>query len=343
MGRKGSELCASEKESILSLSKANIKLKEISEITGRPISTICSFLKRQERRGITENKNRSGRPLKCSVQGERQLIRLVKNNRRRTLTELTNVSNENGASRLSESTVKRILRKGGYRRRLVKKKLRIREVNKKKRVNWCKQYRHKTVDDFWNNIIFSDECKVMIDGEQRVYVWRKDGEEWDPPCVAPPPGRRLDLMVWGCITAHGVGTLCIVDGNINAEKYIEIIDSNLWPVVAMHFPNNQYIFQDDNAPVHRARVVKDFVTREGITTLEWPAQSPDLNIIENCWKKMKHEINRNVHNLRTNDDLAAAVRQAWENIPLQFIQRLYQSIPRRIQAVIKSKGCLTKY
>lgn len=95
--------------------------------------------------------------------------------------------------------------------------------------------------------------------------------------------------------------------------------------------------------MHRARVVKDFVTREGITTLEWPAQSPDLNIIENCWKKMKHEINRNVHNLRTNDDLAAAVRQAWENIPLQFIQRLYQSIPRRIQAVIKSKGCLTKY
>ena len=52
MGRKGSELCASEKESILSLSKANIKLKEISEITGRPISTICSFFKRQERRGI---------------------------------------------------------------------------------------------------------------------------------------------------------------------------------------------------------------------------------------------------------------------------------------------------
>ena len=106
MGRKGSELCASEKESILSLSKANIKLKEISEITGRPISTICSFLKRQERREITENKNRSGRPRKCSVKGERQLIRLVKNNRRRTLTELTNVSNENGASRLSESTVK---------------------------------------------------------------------------------------------------------------------------------------------------------------------------------------------------------------------------------------------
>lgn len=114
----------------------------------------------------------------------------------------------------------------------------------------------------------TDECKVMIDGERRVYVRRNAGEEWDTPCIAPPVGRRLDLMIWGCIAYNGVGTLCVVDGNINAQKYIEIIDSHLWPVFAAHFPSNDYLFQDDNAPVQRARSVKEFMEQENIPTME---------------------------------------------------------------------------
>lgn len=343
MGRKGKELTSSEKEAIVSLSTANIKLREISQITGKPISTICSFLKRRKSTGTSENKARTGRPKKCSEQGERRIFRQVKKNRRQSLRELTNELNENGQFAVSESTVKRILNREGYRRRLVKKKMRIRNENKVKRVNWCRRQRNKTVDEYWKNVIFSDECKVMIDGEERVYIWRKAGEEWDPPCAAPPPGRRLNLMIWGCITYHGVGTLCVVNGNINAEKYIEIINNNLWPVVARHFHDGRYIYQDDNAPVHRARIVREFIDREGIPTMEWPAQSPDINIIENCWKKMKQTLLKNVHNLKTNDDLEAAIRQVWANLPVEFIQRLYNSIPRRIRAVVKAKGCLTKY
>jgi hypothetical protein len=78
--------------------------------------------------------------------------------------------------------------------------MRVRKVNKTKRVKWCKEAKKKTVDDYWKRVIFTDECKVMIDGERRVAVWRKFGEEWDPPCIAPPAGRRLDLMIWGSIT-----------------------------------------------------------------------------------------------------------------------------------------------
>lgn len=60
-------------------------------------------------------------------------------------------------------------------------------------------------------------------GERRVFVWRKAGEEWDPPFIAPPTGRHLDLMIWDIITYSGVGTICVVTGNINAPKYIEIM------------------------------------------------------------------------------------------------------------------------
>jgi hypothetical protein len=33
-------------------------------------------------------------------------------------------------------------------------------------------------------------------------------------------------------------------------------ENNLWPGIARHFPDNQYVFQDDNTPVHRARIAK---------------------------------------------------------------------------------------
>jgi hypothetical protein len=43
-----------------------------------------------------------------------------------------------------------------------------------------------------------------------------------------------------------------LNGNINAAKYIEILEDNLWPIIVRHYTEENYIFQDDNAPVHRA-------------------------------------------------------------------------------------------
>ena len=54
-------------------------------------------------------------------------------------------------------------------------------------------------------------------------------------------------MVWGCHTYHGVGTLAMIKGNMNWDKYIETLDNNLWQVAAKHFGNTPYLFQDDNA------------------------------------------------------------------------------------------------
>jgi hypothetical protein len=76
-------------------------------------------------------------------------------------------------------------------------------------------------------------------------------------------------MIWGCITFNGVGTLTTV--NVNAAKYIEILKDNLWPVIVRHYPEENYIFQDDNAPVHRARIVQNYKTQNNINGMFWPA------------------------------------------------------------------------
>jgi hypothetical protein len=65
-------------------------------------------------------------------------------------------------------------------------------------------------------------------------------------------------MIWGRLSFNGIGTLADIKGNINSQIYIDVLENNLWPVIARHFADNEYVFQDDNAPVHRARITENY-------------------------------------------------------------------------------------
>ena len=194
------------------------------------------------------------------------------------------------------------------------------------------------MDIFWKKVIFSDESKIMIGHDMRVHIWRKTGEGWRPDLVTvDAPRPRFEIMIWGCVSWYGVGTLASVDGNINSVKYQEILDDNLWPVLVRHFPDGNYIFQDDNAPVHRSHSTREFIHRNGIKTMSWPAQSPDINIIENLWLFIKRKLQSRVYIIKSKDDLFTEVQQIWMDITPDYVKCLYRSIPRRIFSVIRLK------
>ena len=74
---------------------------------------------------------------------------------------------------------------------------------------------------------------------------------------------------------------------------------------------------------------------------DWPPQYPDINVIENLWAILKSQILK--RHPRSLEDLWLFAQEEWEAIPDDVIKYLYASIPRRIHAIMKSKGLHTKH
>lgn len=106
-----------------------------------------------------------------------------------------------------------------------------------------------------------------------------------------------------------------------------------------------YVFMDDNAPVHTANLVKEYIANKKIITTSWPSQSPHLNIIENIWFKSKRTQETRAEFINTKQQLITEIRTAWENIFSAYIEVLYATFPGRLieVLVLKIKGNLTKY
>jgi len=114
----------------------------------------------------------------------------------------------------------------------------------------------------------------------------------------------------------------------------------LWPVIARYLADNEYVFQDDNAPVHRACITENYKQENNINCTTWPAQSPDLNVCENVWLRIKRALQPIAGNINNQNEL---IQRVWESLPVNYIQGLYQTIPTQIREVIRMKGHLTKY
>jgi hypothetical protein len=169
---------------------------------------------------------------------------MVRENRRQTLEDLTNKFSNTSVDNLSSRTVRRRLFESGYKRRVISKKISVRKENRAHRCSFCRQKLTWTVRNNWCKVIFSDETKVMIGADKKIYVWRRCNERVYPECTGIMCDREkqgtISAMFWCCITYNGVGTIIPINGNMNSVKYIETLDNYLWPVVAKNFGNSAH-------------------------------------------------------------------------------------------------------
>ncbi len=148
-------------------------------------------------------------------------------------------------------------------------------------------------------------------------------------------------MVWGAMSSAGVGPLCFLRSKVNTAVYQEVLEHFMLPAADQLYGDADFIFQQDLAPAHSAKATSIWFKDHGIPVLNWPANSPDLNPIENLWGIVK----RKMRYARPNnaEELKATIRETWALITPEQCHRLINSMPRRIATVIQAKGAPTKY
>ena len=147
-------------------------------------------------------------------------------------------------------------------------------------------------------------------------------------------------MLWGCVASAGTGNLVKVEGRMDSSQYQQILANNVQESVTKLKLRRGWILQQDNDPKHCSNSTKAFMQRNKYV-LEWPSQSPDLNIIENVWGDLKQAVHaRKPSNLT---ELEMFSKEEWSKIPSTRIQTLIGSYRKRLEAVISAKGGSTKY
>jgi len=215
----------------------------------------------------------------------------------------------------------------------------------------------------WRNKIWSDEVVVQIGRNGKVRVWRRKGTAYDPRYTIPNYNNtKFSVMFWAAIGYNVRTSLVAVrrrgldertsphdHGGMNADQYIsDILEGTLIPFWReIHGWMADMEFMQDGAKVHRAKkVLKWFRTRR-IVLMPWPARSPDLNPIENCWQILKKRLTKRWYKAgrrpTTRDELIAQTQEEWNLIPLEAINNLVDSMRNRVHACIKARGGSTKY
>ncbi len=191
-------------------------------------------------------KGQGRRPL-LDGRGLRALRQHCITHRHDSVIDITKWAQEYFQKPLSINTIRRAICRCQLQLYHAKRKPYVNMVQKRRRILWAKAHLKWTVSK-WKSVLWSDESKFdILVGNHGCLILRAKEEGDLLACYQRSIQKPASLMVWGCISAYGMGSLHVLEGTMNAERYIKVLEQHM-------LPSRRRVFQQDNAKPHTAAI-----------------------------------------------------------------------------------------
>jgi hypothetical protein len=211
------------------------------------------------------------------------------------------------------------------------------DAHKARRLRFTAKYRNQN----WRHVLFSDEKTFELFAHpHNQYVWSTSADRVPVSATVKHPPK---LHVWAGMSYYGKTKLYIFTGNMDSPFYEGILKERLVVDGRRIFGDRPWVFQQDGDPKHTSDRVQGWLRQHVrfIPKADWPANSPDLNPMENLWAYLQRRVY--AREPRTLDGLQRIIQEEWDAIPVEQLQRLVNSMPRRLVAVEYHQGGNTSY
>ncbi|XGW29432.1 hypothetical protein V3C99_008891 [Haemonchus contortus] len=303
MGR-GSLLSYFEKGQILAKKEQGLSNRRIARDLGRSHTVVDNFIKNPEEYGTRRS---AGRPSLLFDRDKRRILREASNSTKSCL-EIRSSLNLNA----SKDTVWRVIRKSQF---IVKRKMRKAPFMTKKTSRKSGRFFSLSfllLMVFVLQVVFSDEKKFNCDGpDGNRFYWhdlRKEKLHFSRRNF-----KGGGVMVWAAISSSKRIRLCSVPKKMNSSFYRTVMQRELIPFWRQNRHRN-LVFMQDNAPIHVSRSSQAWFSRHRIPLLPWPANSPDLNPMENVWGFMVRRIYAQNKRFAGVEELKKGIIEAWHQV-----------------------------
>ncbi len=149
--------------------------------------------------------------------------RLVRDDRKATVTQITTRYNQAMQNTISEHTKRRTLKQMGYSSRRPHRVPLLSAKNRKRWLQFTQTHQNWTIED-WKNVAWSDESRYLLQhSDGRGRIWRKEHQIMDPSCLVSTVQAGGGVMVWGIFSWHTLGPLVPIEHCLNATAYLSII------------------------------------------------------------------------------------------------------------------------
>ena len=331
MGRK-KDLTSEEKSVILALAAENKSVRHIASSVQRSKSAVHQFLVASK--GGSKG-GRSGAKPKITKTQNRAIVKAASKGIRAAREIRDTYSCD-----VTVRRVQQLLRNAPHlkhKKMLTGPSLIVK--HKEERLKWAKDYSHWRTR--WRRIVFSDEKKFNLDGPDGfAHYWHDLRKK--PQYFSKRQQGGGSVTIWAAIAYNGASNIAVINCNLSSEKYCEVLTKCLLPFAA-EVCLQDWIFQQDNASCHKSNHTKCFLADNYVDVLPWPARSPDLNIIENLWGILVRDVYKDCRQFGSKKELKDAIHKSWDEISIETIQKLFDSIPNCCMSVIERNGRKIKY